>query len=162
MNEAQVLAKLHDIQLPKPIGWWPTAWGWYVLIVFGFLTIAVFVYGVIRLRIRGRAQREALRLLETYYQHYQQERNAQLASRNLSQLLRRVALAYFPREQVAGLQGEAWINFLTQHAKEVDFAAIHSCLLELPYESTRTNNQCEQAVTLFFKYTKMWIKQRGT
>ena len=39
----------------------------------------------------------------------------------VNQLLRRVALARFPRAEVAGLSGEDWLHFLDTHAKVSGF-----------------------------------------
>jgi type II secretory pathway pseudopilin PulG len=114
MANSNQLAQLKDIHLPEPIGWWPLALGWYILI--GLLLIALLgsLVWIYRYYQQGRAKRQALRMLKDYVQRYQQDNNHQLMSARLSELLRRVALAYFPRSQVASLEGEAWIAFLNQ------------------------------------------------
>lgn len=54
----------------------------------------------------------------------------------LSELLRRTALARYPREAVAGLTGRAWLAFLDSHGGGSAFsAAAGQWLLEGPYRA---------------------------
>ncbi|WP_019215838.1 DUF4381 domain-containing protein [Legionella tunisiensis] len=155
MAESPELAKLRDIQLPDPIGWWPMAPGWYFLIVLIALSVIFLLYIFRRNYIRGRAKREALQLLAHYHQTYQHAGNSQLGSMEISELLRRVALVYFPREMVAGLQGEAWLAFLNETAKGIDFNAVRTCLLEAPYQPGKNMD-----LNPLFSCAEKWIKQR--
>lgn len=156
MAESQVLAKLRDISLPEPVGWWPMAPGWYFLILAGLVVLAFTFYRAHRYRMNGRAKRQALQLLESYLQEYKDIRNSQLSSARVSELLRRVALVYFPREQVASLQGEDWLRFLNNTVKGVNFDAVRHCLLESPYQPAK-NISLEP----LFICAKAWIKQRS-
>lgn len=155
MTESQALAKLRDIQLPEPISWWPMAPGWYFLILFVVLSVIFLLYILCRRYVRGRAKREALQLLANYNQAYQQDGNSQLSSTDISELLRRVALVYFPREMVAGLQGEAWLAFLNKTAKGIDFNSVRTCLLEAPYQTGKNMD-----LKPLFICAEKWIKQR--
>ena len=78
-----------------------------------------------------------------------------LVSAKISELLRRVALSYFPREDIAGLQGEMWIDFLNKTGKGVNFDEVKACLLTLPYQS-----QNSMPLDQLFVCAKTWIKQR--
>ena len=156
MAEAEVLAKLQDIQLPDPIGWWPLAPGWYLLALMVLVLAGLIVYYFRRRYLHGLAKRQALHLLDSYYLEYQREKNSQLSSMKVSELLRRVSLAYFPREEVASLQGEDWISFLNSTAKGVDFNRLRESLLELPYQPVK-----DYDLAPLFAATRAWIKQRG-
>lgn len=174
MDESQLLAKLHDIKLPAPTGWWPMAPGWIVLITLFFFSLVISSYFLLSRWANGRAKSQALRLLKIYYQAYQHDGNAQIACIRLSELLRRVALVYFPRVQVAGLHGEAWVTFLVQNAQEADLQAIRNGLLLLPYQVTQDNRplselavekpafeKSNESAEAVFAFAKTWIKQRG-
>jgi hypothetical protein len=156
VTEPQELAKLHDIHLPDPIGWWPMAAGWYLLIILALVSAALLIYSLRRFYEHGRAKREALLLLRHYEQDYQRGADSQLISMKISELLRRVALAYFPRAEVAGLKGKAWLDFLTRTSKGIDFKAISDYLLTLPYQPAK-----EIDLELLFCTAKRWIRQRG-
>jgi hypothetical protein len=56
--------------------------------------------------------RYALREFAAIESDYLKHRNAVVLGKQLSNLLRRGMLAYAPRDQVAGLTGEAWLQWL--------------------------------------------------
>lgn len=151
----QDLSSLHDIHLPNAIGWWPLAPGWYLLIVSCFLTF--FVIGLICFRyyVNGRARRTALRTLANYQQQYQNDGNSQLCTSRISELLKRVALAYYPRKRVASLHGDAWITFLNSTAKSVNFNAVRMQLLDLPWRPSKN-----QSLDALFKTARKWIMRQ--
>ena len=42
MNQ-DLLAQLNDIQTPEPIGAWPLAWGWWVLIIASLILLFLLI-----------------------------------------------------------------------------------------------------------------------
>ncbi|MBA2710697.1 MAG: DUF4381 domain-containing protein [Tatlockia sp.] len=156
MSEPPELAKLHDIHLPEAIGWWPLAEGWYLLFLLVLIIICLASYYANRFHKNGKAKREALRLLKIYEQEYHSGADSQTISMKISELLRRVALVYFPRKEVAGLQGQAWLNFLSQTSKKIDFNSIEEYLLALPYQPSKNID-----LKPLFCRARGWIKQRG-
>ncbi|GGI84741.1 DUF4381 domain-containing protein [Legionella impletisoli] len=152
----QELAQLRDIHLPVPVGWWPLAPGWYMLFLVFVLGMACCIWILYRRYLHARSKRQALRLLNEYHVEYKTNHNSKQASARISELLKRVALVYFPREQVAGLKGEQWLEFLNDTGQRIDFKQVRYELLELPYE--RDNER--KRLDLLFRYAKDWIKQR--
>lgn len=152
------LSTLKDIHLPQPPGLWPVAAGWYGLIFIVSLlliTAAVLLYRYYR---RGRPRREALRQLAACEQQYAAaETSADQISARISELLKRVALVYFPRSEVASLQGEAWINFLQRTAKNMNSSILREGLLELPYKKSSASVNLQP----LFRCARNWIKQRS-
>ncbi|QYJ73967.1 DUF4381 domain-containing protein [Shewanella sp. FJAT-52076] len=105
-----MLAQMKDIQLPPEVPAWPPApWVWPVLaILLGLLAL-----GCWRL-LKYRAAKQALLKPRV-------EALALLASLSptepafalaLSALLKRVAMSYYPRAQIASLTGDSWAEFL--------------------------------------------------
>ncbi|MFC3909801.1 DUF4381 domain-containing protein [Legionella dresdenensis] len=157
MPDAAPLAQLRDIHIPQPVGWWPLAPGWYVLIILLVLGLTAIIIWACRKHRQGRARREALKMLADYYQQYlQQQQKPAAISARISELLRRVALAHFPRSNVAGLQGEAWIEFLNQTGKNINFNAVRDNLLLLPYQNAVDTVNLKP----LFTRAEAWIKQR--
>lgn len=96
---------LAPLDLPAEPGWWPlpaSAW-----ILLGGLVLVVQLWLGYRY-YQGRFKRKALRLIS------QLESQPDLPA--LDSLLRRIALTYYPRNQVAGLSGEAWLAWLDVQA----------------------------------------------
>jgi hypothetical protein len=116
------LAQLRDIHTPGMIETWPPAPGWWMLAAFGtLLVIAGFawLYRHWRAnRYRREAMSELVRLLETWHKN----EDAQAYLEALQKLLKRTALSSFPREEVASLTGEAWVQFLDRTTKSHNFS----------------------------------------
>lgn len=104
MSESQLL----DILLPTQQEHGPLAIGWYLVIIAILIALGVGLYLGWRHWQRGKAKRLSLQALA-------QLEAAQGSAAELNQLLKRAALAYFPRNQVAALAGQEWLNFLDQH-----------------------------------------------
>lgn len=155
MDNSSALASLRDIHMPEPIGWWPPAIGWILLGVVVILVLLGMVGYAIYYVVNSRAKRQALRVLETYQEAYLKGTNAQLTSARISELLKRVALVYYPREQVASLVGGDWVAFLNRTSQQLDFNLVSILLIECPYKSVG-----EYDVTPLFHLAKKWVKQR--
>lgn len=156
MAKEDALAQLRDIHLPEQIGWWPLASGWYVLMMFAVLSVIALVYYFYKKHLNSLPKKKALELLKTYALQYEKDRNTQLASARISELLRRVALVYYPRTQVASIHGDGWIDFLNQTGKDVDFTPVKSMLLDSPFKTSETVN-----LKPLINRAEQWIKQRG-
>lgn len=114
MNQTDPLSQLRDIHLPDPVGLWPLAWGWWVLIA---LLVGALLASVIYWRRHQRQRRyrqQAKAELKSAYQNYRENDDVALYLQSVSLILRRAALTAFPRKRVASLKGEAWLEFLDQ------------------------------------------------
>lgn len=117
MNPMDPLAELRDIVTPPPPSAWPWAPGWWILLTLGLLLLGTSIWWFWRWRQRGRPRRLALKQLA---QLQQQEADPQTL-RQLSQLLREVALQSHPWEQVACLNGKHWLEFLDRTGDTTQF-----------------------------------------
>lgn len=155
MSTQHALAALHDIHLPTPIGWWPPAPGWYVLACLVLLASGFFLFFLTRRYRQGRMRRQALRWLATYRAAYDQTGDARQGAADVSELLKRIALVYFPRQTVAGLQGAAWVRFLNETATGLDSSGVSEALLEAPYQPLPMHD-----LGPLFDFAQGWIRQR--
>jgi len=125
---------LRDLHLPEAIGWWPFAPGWWVAIGLAVVALAYLLRLYSRRRERGAARRYALRQLNTLMADFEQHGDAVAFSSRLSSLLRRTMLAYAPRSEVAGLTGDAWLEWLDRDLDQPRFQSdTGRKLLEVPY-----------------------------
>lgn len=125
---------LRDLHLPADIGWWPLAPGWWVLLGLAACGLCWLLYRALRRWQANRPRRIALKQLEQIARDYAGDQDLPGFGKQLSELLRRALLAYAPRDEVAGLTGEAWLQWLDRGLDEPLFAegpgrSIHS----LPY-----------------------------
>jgi len=117
---ADPLAELRDIHLPTAIDAWPPAIGWWLLAVLGIVAVIAIVYGLWRYWRANRYRREALAQLQQLRQQYKHAASDYLY--HYTNLLKRVALTRYPRAQVAGLTGEAWVAFLDATSGSQEFS----------------------------------------
>lgn len=125
MDGTDPLSQLADIHLPEPLGFWPPAPGWWVLLV---ILCAVIYFVSIRMIAAWRLRRScsfAIRELDKCLSAYRQNVKGLAAEQavpaklnfvnELNAVLRRVALKHYPQEPLASLSGPAWIAFLRGH-----------------------------------------------
>jgi len=115
------LINLKDIRLPPSVSFWPPALGWWIIVV---LILLVFVFFCRRLWISYESRKpkmEALRLFKDLQNQHKKTNEGLTTLRNLSQLLRRVALTFYAEENVASLHGSAWLEFLDKTGKTTEF-----------------------------------------
>lgn len=109
------LDRLHDIAVPPPVPWWPPAPGWYVVGGVVLVFLGVGILAAVARWSRNRYRREALRELD----------RAAVTPQSLpavAELVKRVALAAYPRERVAALTGGPWLAFLDDTGGQDAFA----------------------------------------
>ena len=115
------LAQLRDIHAPGVLDAWPPALGWWLIATLCLLiTIAALIW-LLRVWSSNRYRREALRELNNFFTIWDKDKDDHAYLQSLQNLLKRTALTAFPRELVAGLTGEAWVQFLDQTTDRNDF-----------------------------------------
>jgi hypothetical protein len=133
MNPSTQSLPLRDIHLPDPVSWWPPALGWWLLLVLAGI-IAVSVFYLYRRYQRGALQRGAQRALQEIAAQWRHSGDSQALAGDLSILLRRLCLSRYPREQVAGLTGNAWLEQLDTLLPDNEFqGGVGRTLIEAPY-----------------------------
>jgi hypothetical protein len=109
---------------PPPIPLMPQTWGWAAL---AMLVVAGGVWLMLRWRARQRANA------------YRRAALADLAGADtaaqVARILRRTALAAYPRSAVAGLTGAAWLDFLARTGGAAFPAAAGDELRSAPYRA---------------------------
>jgi len=122
------LSGLRDIHLPKEPSWWPLAIGWWIVI--GGVMIALMIGGIIFLKWYRHPRQYALRELK---KTYTESPNIVLLARQISILLKRIALMQYPRTKVATLSDEKWVHFLMQKTGKTFTEAQLNLLAEATY-----------------------------
>lgn len=110
------LREMADITLPPDVSMMPATVGWAVVAVAISLALAFAVWRWLRHRAQNRYRRDALAELAELEAEIGQPDGRQRALASLPELLKRTALAVWPREAVAALNGQEWVDFLKMHA----------------------------------------------
>ena len=148
-----LLIGLRQVHVPETVSFWPLAPIWWILLL---LLIASIVLSVLKKRPKknpypaiGLAQLNRIRKAS------RQHRSSATTCAELSRLVRRLALAHYPRAQVAPLTGEAWLAFLDQTGRTQAFTqGVGRWLISAPYKA-----QPEVNLRQSFKLIRRWIKQ---
>ncbi len=156
MNNPEQLP-LKDIHLPDAVSWWPLATGWWLLLL-ALVVAAALAWWWLRAtapkrrasELRGIARIE----LERLEAEYRNCSDAAHIMQKLSILLRRVAMTFGPRGQVAGLSGKGWIDWLSA----TDVASVlDPRVLELlsvgPYQRTQGHD-----IEAVIHACRQWLK----
>lgn len=143
------LSRLHDLVELPPIVWWPPAPGWDVA---GILLLVLLLWSLYRWAVWWRKnayRREALKLLKALPVDTS-------SLPKLDELLKRVALSAYPREQVASLNGVAWLEFLDRAANSKEFMKGAGRVLgEAAYVSENSQADVRPVMTV----AENWIRQ---
>jgi hypothetical protein len=127
------VAGLIDIPLPREVSLWPQTWEARLAIVVLVAAAIAAVWRFVHLRRVNRYRREALAELDLIARDGGSARPELLSQ--LSVLIRRTALAAFPREQVTALLGPAWLSFLDRSYGGHEFSdGVGRLLVSGPYQ----------------------------
>lgn len=99
-----LLNQLAEVPQPDPVSMVPQTGGWIVVAAIASVLLARFIWKTVA-RYRANAyRRDALHALSS----------AGDDAAQISSILKRTALAAYPRQRVASLSGEEWLLFLDQ------------------------------------------------
>jgi len=127
------LDALKDIHLPAAASWWPLAWGYWLLLVLILIGVALLARRYYQLRMRRAAMSAFDALVADFEQHQDNMRLAQ----DITVLIRRTLLSINPREEVARLTGQEWVDVVKQTRPEIELKeATLTTLTASVYQST--------------------------
>lgn len=152
---------LRDIHLPPEISWWPLAWGWWLVLLLVLCGLVALVWWwlkrpVTNQRVNISAQASALQELERIEQQYSNDPMGLV--RELSVLLRRMAISLYGRRSVAGLTGVTWLQFLDKQSGSPVFSQrFQQALTELPYRA-----QGSVDVSALVQEVRQWLSSQSS
>ena len=147
---------LKDIHLPEAIGWWPPAIGWWLLAVLIPLSITLMYWFYKRLT-RKTAIKTAKQSLAAIKDNTALDNNQKL--RELSMLIRRVAITVNPRAEVASLTGRQWLAFLDSTVSGAPFSeGCGQLLVDAPYRNTSPS---EREISQLISLCEDWLKAQA-
>ena len=112
MNPEMMLSQLAPLREPVAISWWPLAPGWWVALALTVALLAGLGRWLRKRRSKTAYRRVALAALDEL-------RAREARQDELNWLLRAAGVKAYPHEQVAGLHGTQWQQFLASSCPEV-------------------------------------------
>ena len=156
---AAALRQLSDIAQPPAIRFVPQTWGWAVL---SLVVLALLAAGLLlwrRRREANRYRREALVELQRIEGEMGDDAQRRAAVLALPPLVKRVALAAWPRERVASLSGTQWVEFLQHNSGTKPFPDFAARLFEdMEYRAGAGAQIDRDEATAFVAATRSWIE----
>ena len=144
---------LRDVHAPEAIGWWPPAIGWWALAIAIPLLMAL-LWWLYRRLTRKTALSEAVKKLADIKANQNLDDLTKL--REVSILIRRVAVSIAPRSEVAALTGNAWLAYLDRSLPGSPFAdGVGRCLSEIAY---RHQVPGDLDIGQLFALCESWLK----
>ncbi len=157
MTPADPLAQLRDIHLPEPVSPWPPGPGWWALAAVLLALLAAGTFWLWRRYRRNAWRRSAQAALAAAHREWQQGGDQARYLQAVNAVLKRTALARFPREEVAGLSAERWEAFLDQQwrkAPDTGFADLGFGVLAYQHNSRADIEQVSHL-------SRHWVAQLG-
>lgn len=152
MKPEELLTQLKDIHMPElfiassiPLGWWLLG----ITVIMAFTGIGLYL-----IKWYKSPKQTAIRMIKIIEKESIHNIGSSDYLSEVSEILRRVALSYYPRNQVAGLTGKAWLEFLDKTGKTKQFVVIGQPLITGPYQKNVTYD-CQALFQLIY----LWIKQ---
>jgi hypothetical protein len=152
---ADPVAGLLDIPVPPEVSLWPATWPARIAIAVLLAAAIAGVWQWLRNRRANRYRREALAELKRIAQAPGRMSSQPIAAQ-LSLLVRRTALAAFPRKTVAPLAGEEWLAFLDRSFSGTEFSGGPGRLLASAPYSPKSPDETQLAALV--KLTGRWIR----
>ncbi len=149
LNLPELIDRLADVAVPIPIPYTPETAGWWVLAALVALGLAVTAIVVMRRRRLNQYRRLALAELHDIEARSFDKR----AIHEVATLVRRTALAIYPRPVVAHLYGDDWREFLNRSAGR-DLGPGVDGIVKGPYQTENEEQNIAESITA----AKHWIE----
>lgn len=154
----ELLQKMHDIDGLDPIGSWPLAMGWWLILG---LVVVFFIF--ITWLYRKNKKYKTSWLYPAYIKLTELEKSIQNEStknviNRLSECLRQIAVKKYPRDACASISGNAWLTWLTEHdPNHFNWLQYGKPLILGPYAPNLENVSMTELQSLI-QAAKGWVK----
>ncbi|MGM0905863.1 MAG: DUF4381 domain-containing protein [Pseudomonadota bacterium] len=142
------LEQLNDIVEPGQAGWWPPSWLTIAVVVT--LLAGILVLSIVLFR---RWQNSKVRKTATKQLLQQKDANAE----QITVLLKRAALAYYPRELVATKHSRTWLVFLLASLSDNEKASFEPLLQQADKNFYSTED--DDFNRSYYQLARLWLSK---
>jgi hypothetical protein len=142
------MSNLEEIELAEPVPFTPETIGWYLLAGIVVAVLAGLAWRTWRRWRKNAYRRTALRKLD------------EIEIQDLPELLKRVALATFPRAEVADLSGDRWLRFLDSSLDTTEFTdGVGRWLPRLAYDPSAESRLSSRDRQDLLALSRRWVRR---
>lgn len=159
MNEKDaLLQQLNDIQMPDPVGFWPLAPGWWIVLFLLLAFVAFAIYTLVKWIQRTRYRKQALAILKQLDLRKNTVSREHTLQQVLSLLKRTVLTAYkHSRNPVASLYGRDFF-ILLEATLDNEFPRLDAKWHNAIYKKALPDND-DYAIEELLQFAKIWISK---
>jgi hypothetical protein len=159
MDEQELTQSFNNYIEPSSIPFRFGAPGWWVLASLLLIILLLISFLIVRHYCRNVYRRQALKWLDQIIQSNHSSPVLQQQVYEAAILIKRVAMALYGRNPVAGLSGEAWINWLNSRIKKRSVPAFDQSDACLVSDGIYGSRELDPAIVhTFFEKAKYWIR----
>lgn len=140
---------------PSPVQFTFGAPGWYVLGALLLLFLIISAWLLYKHYNRNKYRSIALEFLRQKEKEFHSQKDYSQLVYESNMIMKRIAMTYFDRSNVASLREDNWKSFLNDTGRKEIFTNDDMKVLASLYAATPT----EQAATQFMVNTKWWIRK---
>lgn len=147
------LDQLKDIHLPEPVGLWPLAWPWWLMLIALILIVVFTILYKKKSRWKKLAINQLKQLNESQSDYPLQ----------VNRLLKQITVSTLGFKQSAPLSGLEWLTFLNNQTKTELFTGPLTALAEAPDNPNVTldHNQLKQSCLKWIKQQPLNLFKKG-
>lgn len=149
--------ELGEIMEPEPIPFTFDTLGWKILFILLAISCLYMLFRLYSKYKHNQYRRDAIAELETLIKDSQLSEVAFITKSVF--VLKRTALQSYPREQVASLKGDSWLQFLDSQVSGVTFNKYKQEVLDAIYKETFNSNNFNK--NDFHQMSLKWIKHHA-
>jgi len=151
----EALKDLRDIHQPDPVSIWPLAPGWWILIILVPVLIFLIRY-LMKRKNKPNYKKLALEELQNIVADYEIQRNSHKTIGEISLFIRKALVAKKGNEQIAGLIGDDWLDYLDKvSGTELFSKGGASIIATSPYRKQQEDHDLQD----LFSATKSLVKK---
>lgn len=155
---AELLQQMHDIAGLDPIGNWPLAIGWWLILLLTILTTGLGLFFYLQ---RKKYRNSWLYLVYLNLVNLEAALNTKSKKyiiTELSENLRQLAIKKYPRADCASIAGNNWLAWLEEHDKKKFSWSTHGNILVLGPYAPNLDNVSNAEIKLLIQAAKRWAK----
>ncbi|BAJ02881.1 DUF4381 domain-containing protein [Shewanella violacea] len=146
------LTALKDIHTPEVISNMPIALGYWLVLTLILIGLTALIFKLKQARRHRAPKREVLSAVASL--DTSSDKNSADIPVQINALIKRAAMSYLSREQIAGLEGDSWHQWMARQVKRSNPRL--KALLDRRYQREGlTQNEAEELKTL----ATNWLKQ---